>query len=58
MVSSVVLIGSRSIMDYVSTAFKDQLSLLNVILTFSISVLSDVVEWLKAELYSTVPRRL
>lgn len=45
-------------MDYVSTAFKDQLSLLNVILTFSISVLSDVVEWLKAELYSTVPRRL
>lgn len=44
MVSSVVLIGSRGIMDYVSTAFKDQLSLLNVILTFSVSILSIVVK--------------
>lgn len=44
MVSSVVLIGSTGIMDYVSTVFKDQLSLLNVILTSSVSVVSTVVE--------------
>ena len=44
MVSSAVLIRSRGIMDYVSTAFKDQLSLLSVILTFSVSVLSIVIE--------------
>lgn len=45
MISWVVLIGSRGIMDYINTAFKDQLSLLNVVLTFSVSVPFVVVEW-------------
>lgn len=44
MVSSVVLIGCRGIVDCVRTVFRDQLSLLNVILTFSVSVLSIVIE--------------
>lgn len=58
-VSCVVLIGSRGIVVYVSKAVKDQLSLLNVILTFLASVLSVVEWWIwKGEMFSTVHSRL